>query len=299
MIDVRTALSEVVLAERLVRLGFRDEDAVDAMAAAAQVRRRPRDLAVVERSAELLAAGVGQFHPDAAPDPWDELPEGREDLALLALLASLDAVRAEHLRRRVPDEVSWRSLGDLGQQVHVNRRTHQAFRLDTYGWMRTAWSGGLMWLGRLQMVPKPTTSGWVLDTHIPATGPLTPDAVDDAFALAVPFFRRHFPEFPPRSFACTSWLLDPQLGDVLPAESNMARFQRRWELAGSGYEADESVVYFVFSRRSPVDLSTLPRRTTLERAVLDHLAGGGHWRAWSGTTPLPTALPTAVEEILL
>lgn len=274
-----------------MHLGFRDDDAVETMALADGVRRHRADLAVVARSASLLADGVGALRPDTAPDPWDELPEGREDLALLALLASVPEVRGEHARRRIPDDISWRSLSDLGQQVAVNRLTHGRFGLDTYGWMRTAWSGGLMWLGRLQFIPKPSTAGWVLDTHIPRTGPLPPESVDEAFTAAAPFFRRHFPEYPAVAFACTSWMLDPTLTEVLPESSNLAQFQRRWTLTGSGYEADSSVLYFAFSRRvdpdEPIDVDALQPTTSLQRAVVERLRAGEHWRVWSGTAPLP------------
>lgn len=215
MIDVATVRARLApddLADLVVRLRFADDDAVETMASAETVLTDPDDLAVVARCAQLLADGVGCFRPDRSPDPWVDLPTGREDLALLALLASVPEVRAEHARRQIPDEVSWRNLGDLGQQVHVNRLTHHRFGLDTYGWMRSAWSGGLMWLGRLQFVPRPRADGWALDTHIPATGPLTPDSVDESLAAAAPFFARHFPDCPASAFSCTSWLLDPLIG---------------------------------------------------------------------------------------
>lgn len=287
--EVRARLAPEALPELLVHLGFQDEDAVETVAAADAALATPADLEVIARCASLLADGVGVRHPDVAPDPWDDLPEGREDLALLALLASVPEVRAEHARRRIPDVVSWGSLADLGQQVAVNRLTHGRFGLDTYGWMRVAWSGGLMWLGRLQFVPNPTTTGWVLEIHIPRSGPLTPESVDEAFAAAVPFFRRHFPDYPATAFTCTSWLLDPVLPQLLPG-SNLARFQQRWTLTGSGYQADESVLYFAFAQRvegeHPIDVDALTPTTSLQRAVVERLRAGEHWTVWSGTAPL-------------
>ncbi|MFV0254352.1 MAG: acyltransferase domain-containing protein [Beutenbergiaceae bacterium] len=288
--DVKARLSAENLPELLVQLGFADDDAIETVELATRTRRRLRDLAVVAESARLLADAVGKFGPNQAPDPWHNLPDGRDDLALLALLASVPQVRAEHVRRGIPDALSWGSLADLGQQVHVHRLTHGSFGLDTYGWMRTAWSAGLLRLGRLQFIPKPTTTGWVLDVHIPRGGSLEPRSVDESFALAVASYAHHFPDYPAVAFACTSWLLDPLLSSLVPG-SNLASFQERWTLAGSGYEADESVLYFVFNRRVAADggieLAGLPRTTRLERAVLDHLEAGGHWRAFSGTTALP------------
>lgn len=295
MIDDTTVLERLApeaLPELLVRLGFHDDDAVEAVASADRLRDHPDDVAAVTRSASRLAQGVGRLKArEVVPDPWEALPPGREDLAILALLASVPEVRAEHGRRQIPEEISWGSLADLGQQVSVNRLTHGRFGLDTYGWMRTAWSGGLMWLGRLQFIPKPSEQGWVLDTHIPASGPLTPESVDESFTAAAPFFARHFPDLPVTSFLCTSWLLDPTITTLLPPTSNLVRFQQRWTLAESGYQSDESVLYFAFHVRSdpedPLEVRTLTPRTSLQRAVAHHLTGGGHWYAWSGTAPLP------------
>ncbi len=294
---VRARLAEDELQERLAHLGFHDDDAIETVEAAAAVRRRPSQLRTIARSASLLVEGINKFRPGEAPDPWEELPSDREDLALLALLATVPEVRAEHARRRIPTSISWDSLADLGQQVHVNRLTHGRFGLDTYGWMRTAWSGGLMWLGRLQFVPKPTTAGWVLDVHIPATTALTPESVDASFAAAAPFFARHFPEYPATSFACTSWMLDPTLAEVLPETSNLSRFQRRWTLHGSGYPADSSVLYFAFRRRvdpeEPVDLDALTPATSLQRIVVERMRQGKHWSVFSGTAPLPEPAATS------
>ncbi|WP_420113952.1 acyltransferase domain-containing protein [Pseudactinotalea sp.] len=302
MIDEATTRARLApddLPELLVHLGFHDDDAVEAVGFADRLRRSRSDVAAVARMASLLTEGVGRLrNRDAVPDPWADLPDGREDLAILALLASVPEVRAEHARRQIPDEISWGSLADLGQQISVNRRTHGRFGLDTYGWMRTAWSGGLMWLGRLQFVPKPTAEGWMLDTHIPASGPLTPESVEESFTAASLFFARHFPDTPASAFLCTSWLLDPTITQLLPPASNLAQFQRRWSLAASGYQSDESVLYFAFNVRSdpedPIDVRTLTPRTSLQRAVAEHLTGGGHWYAWSGTAPLPDATAARV-----
>ena len=52
--------------------------------------------------------------------------------------------------------------------------------------------------GRLQFNLQPADGGWELSTHIPRSGPLTPDSVDDAFRAARHFFATHFPDHPVR-----------------------------------------------------------------------------------------------------
>ena len=81
---------------------------------------------------------------------------------------------------------------------------------------------------------------------------------------------------------CHSWLLDEQLREYLPPDANLVRFQQRFRPAYQRSDpADETIVRYVFGRTS-VDLEGLPRRTTLERAVVNHLKAGRHWYGGAG-----------------
>jgi hypothetical protein len=67
--------------------------------------------------------------------------------------------------------------------------------------------------------------------------------------------------------------------------SNIAAFQQRWALDERVAEGDADALFFTFARRSPVDTATLPRDTSLQRAVLDRLAAGEHWPLRRGRIP--------------
>lgn len=122
--------------------------------------------------------------------------------------------------------------------------------------------------------------------HVPAYyGPLSPAACDESFEAAARFFACHFPEESYPIAMCQSWLLDDQLAEYLPADSNIIRFQRRFPLAHRPGIPDESILRFVFGTTTS-RWAELPRRTTLERAVLDHLRAGHHWYGRTGWFPL-------------
>ena len=305
MLDVRELLVADDLPDRLTLLGFAADDHADALAAAAAVSQQPAEVAAIQGMAQRLVPGIGRIG-----DPWDgSLPwpwrsEGADSrygagvLEMLALLACADQVLTYHRSRGISVEDSWRALSDLGQQVAVHRITYGAFGLHTHDWLRVAWSGALYWLGRLQFNVQrdPVVGDWVYSTHIPRTGPLTPSSVDDSFAWAQRFFGEHFADYPVTAFHCSSWLLDPELAAALPPTSNMARFQRRWSLEGEGHDTDDDAIFFTFNRRPPVDRDTLPRDTTLQRAILDRLAAGGHWQSWHGRIPFES-LDSASERL--
>ena len=265
--------------------GFHDDDRADVRLAMAAALDDPERLDEIGALAGRLAAAIGDF-TGADPFPPDDSNEhwrGIGVVPLLALLVVADDVVAFHRSRGIPDDISTRTLSDIGQQAWVHRRTYGAFGLHTYGWLRIAYSGALYWLGRLQFNLTPVHDGWALSTHIPETGPLTPAAVQDSLRQAVDFFALHFPDYPTSQVQCDSWLLDPQLAEVLDAESNMVRFQRIWTLEGEPRLGDTDALFFVFRVRADVDRSTLPRDTTLQRAVLDRLDAGGHWYLRRGT----------------
>jgi hypothetical protein len=179
----------------------------------------------------------------------------------------------------------------------VHRRRHATGGLSLMSWLMPHFRGVLYQLGRLQFqrARLGTRTGRavaaagvghgpgspVLEVHIPAFfGPLSPRACDESFARARRFFPRHFPEETYQVAACHSWLLDEQLTEYLPEDTNLIRFQRRFQPA---YQPDphDDVLQFVFGRDGP-DLDALPRRTTLERAVTDHLKAGRHWNGGAG-----------------
>lgn len=268
-------------AEEYRLLGFADADRED-------TERSHPDEAAVAGTAEKLRGLIGTFPGDG--DARDVLP-GDERISLAAFLRTLPDIRRHHTELGVPDEISWASLADLGRQVGLHRRTYGEFGFETQWWLIPHWSGVLYHLGRLQFllyaeqqpVPGVEPGEWVIGVHIPETGPLTPDAIDDSLDQARTFFAEHFGDKPVRTATLTSWLLDPHLVEHLPAGSNMVRFAERFTLLDRPVENDDgSAVYFTFRSRDLDQLDRLPRDTSLQRLVLDRIAAGDHWHNTTG-----------------
>jgi hypothetical protein len=66
----------------------------------------------------------------------------------------------------------------------------------------------------------------LLDTHIPAGGGMTPELVQESMRQALEFFPKHFPERTFVGFGCVSWILNPDLEEMLGGDSNMLLWQR-------------------------------------------------------------------------
>lgn len=189
------------------------------------------------------------------------------------LAARLPEVRARHRALGLTDEESRATLRDVFRAHEV--RGEEPFA-DTE-WIEVVWSGRLAELGRLQFEDH---GDGVLDVHIPESGlPLDPASCAASFARAREVFPAH------HTAICTSWLLDPQLAEILPPESNILAFQRLFTLRDAGEGANGDVLRFVFHTDDP-DLDRLEPRTTLERGLLKRMRRGGEWRAPTGVTSL-------------
>jgi len=241
---------------------------------------------LLDRSTALVRADLGGngWLPPGPELPRDRGPAWRH-LYVYAYLALLDVVRGYHRDHGIGDAVSWATLADLGRNLAIDRRMHGEGWPVMQSWLTLHARGSIYQLGRLQFQRGDTAIG----LHIPEAGPMTPEVVAASLDEARAFFPRHFPDEHYTAFSCGSWLLDPQLREYLPADSNIVRFQQRFELEPyeqpEGIDADVEVLRFVF-RSLTTPLDQLPRRTVLQRAIVDHLKAGRRWYWRSGRFPI-------------
>jgi hypothetical protein len=120
----------------------------------------------------------------------------------------------------------------------------------------------------------------VLYFHIPGGSPLDHAQCGASFKEAMEFFPRHFPERPFKALYCGTWLLDSQLETWLPPTANLVRFLKEFYLCPGG-NPTRGILRALFGK-VPEDLSTAPRETTLQRAILDHVSGGNRMVTCAG-----------------
>ncbi|MGJ5896336.1 acyltransferase domain-containing protein [Streptomyces niveiscabiei] len=285
------------LVEALLDLGVSHQDIEEPVRLSRQVLGDDLAREALERGAAELVRDMGTVtggvdlprYPGASRAVARWFP-------LYVFVAALPFVRAYHRERGISGDVSRRTLADVGRGVAVHRRWHGTGGIMTARWLSLHLRGELYQLGRLQfqrgVVPEVlresvAAAGFsagepALGLHIPDfMGPLSPESCDRSLARAREFFAAHFPEEPYRIATCGSWLLDPQLKRYLPADSNIVRFQERFHVHPLEEEHDMTPVRFVFGS-TQVELAELPRRTVVERAVVEHLEGGGHWYGGEG-----------------
>ncbi len=301
----------------LTRLEVDPADAAAVLASLPSPERDPERWWLLERSVHRLTSEMGD--PSRSHFDWpdwigteDAVPLERRCFMAHVFLATVPHTRAWHAARGIPDDLSWASLADLSRHMAIHRLAFGAAGVDAAWWLSHCLRGEAFDLGRLQFTyfglgESDGSPGWYpwdeaeargvgfrrgdacVGVHIPESGPMTPDACEESLRRAAAFFPRYFPAAGQsrRLATCWSWLLDDELGNWLPEDSNIMRFQRRFELAPGGVPTDDALK-FVFRVRIPLEgvsapfLDSLPARTTLQRAIVAHLRAGGRWRSCAG-----------------
>lgn len=299
--DVRGAAVELPSDESadtlLEQLGVEPADRAATLAARPDPSEHPELWWLLEHSHDLLLQNMGT--PPAQHRGWPALPDetgpvGRH-LYVWTYLTVAPHVRTYHSAIGLTTKESAATLAALGAELTSSRRLTGRHGLDPSWGLPLVFTGVSLRLGRLafdRTQPRPNhpflapaESG--LGTHIPSGGgPLTASACDRSFARAIDV-SRHLPDNVV-AFGCHSWLMDSQLADYLPTESNIIRFQRRFKEFVDRERADWAPIEHVFERRFdgpvvPADLlAGLPQETTLQRAIVTHLRRGGHWYNQTG-----------------
>jgi hypothetical protein len=327
--DELVALRGGKLPDRLRYLGFQPDD-VTHVVRSARLALHDGEVtsALVAAVRDVESSVGGHFRGDPhlrsrALIELDEWASGSGRLTVgilpvLALVAASDAVRGWHGGHGVDDDVTRATLADLGRRVSLHRRSAGITDVDAATVLLPHWQGSLYELGRLQFELVRTPAGsrrraalpeplrdepWLLRIRIPQTGPLSARAVEDSLTAARPFFAKHFGEglegYEPRFALCTSWLLDPHFAAVLPENSHVVGFQRRFTTFGTPSPANEDAVYFAFGHRPGAPLPGAewlrreaehcaePGRALVQRVVADRIATGESWHLVNGWLELP------------
>ncbi len=123
-----------------------------------------------------------------------------------------------------------------------------------------------------------------INIHIPSDADFSPISCSRSLEESRAFIRKYFPAFSGCPYLCDSWLLSPDLEPFLPKHSNIRSFRERFSLLGAEESNDvlEWLFYCPAGRFQAVPaiskLQALPEKSSLQRAVKEHLLKGGRIR---------------------
>ena len=114
----------------------------------------------------------------------------------------------------------------------------------------------------------------VIRLHIPPVGKMTPEMIDKTLEETKKFAKEHYPDFHYKAFACHSWLVDPQLDEILNKESNIVKFRQHFHSL-TRKSGGTDVFNFIFNKPNMnFDIRDLPEDSSLQRALKQHYLSG-------------------------
>lgn len=189
----------------------------------------------------------------------------------------------------IPQNIRYDTLRDMAIWVENYHQQTGKLGLGEYRWIRHHLQGKLFRLGRLQFVisDNPWRADWppidhsvalpgakafVLHVHIPQGERLGYADSQESYNLARQFFLKHF-DRSVAAFACSSWLLHPNLRHILAPESNIIRFQSDYTICCCD-EDERQTLERVFGTSWKRGMP-FPQFTSLQKAIADYIANGG------------------------
>ncbi len=121
----------------------------------------------------------------------------------------------------------------------------------------------------------------VIDTHIPAAGPLSPDECKKSFDFARGFFAKYYPDYKWEVFTCHSWLLGEDLADILGENSNIIKFQKLFTIDNQ-YESDAVLSYTFRWKIKRDDLSGIEAKSSFAKKIKELALNGAVFHGGTG-----------------
>lgn len=217
------------------------------------------------------------------------LDESSRGKLYLLLITHGESFAANALKNRnFPPEPLQESLADcrIWSEHHEENYGCPGLTWRLLHWLRQTLCGDVLRFGRLQCnaehaftedlpgLPKNTP---MINIHIPADGPLTPEKIRQSLKRMEQFFAQYQPDYHWKGFCCYSWLLDPAFPDLLGADSNIVKFIRMGEFFPVAGESE--AIFRVFGVKGEEEgFETVPHNTSMRRILAEFLRKGGKFR---------------------
>lgn len=204
-----------------------------------------------------------------------EDPRGMKMLTCMLLCAL--KTRELYRERGIPHQVFLATMDCFPRFVREHMESFGCYGFDRDFWTVRQLSGVLFRIGLLEYELE---DGKVC-LHIPTGAHLDPIAIDRSLEEARVFLSRFFPAWQDVPMVCHSWLLSPTLSLLLPKDSNIIRFQNRFQITETDPE-DRSFLMWVF-KNDQIPYPQLPENTRLQQLLKQHLLQGGNFLTARGT----------------
>lgn len=180
------------------------------------------------------------------------------------LLASLITYE-KYKKFGICEEVFFGTIKCFSRFVKEFRILTGRIGFDRSFWTYRQLSLNLFRIGELEYeFSKTLLSEDVIAIHIPSNANLNKEKIDQSIVLAKKFFGKFFPKYSDVTYSLCSWLLSPQLDNILPKTSNIIQFKNRFDIIKTYYDDDYKLWIFGNKNLTPYEFL---ETTSLMRGV--------------------------------
>lgn len=207
---------------------------------------------------------------------------------LLMLIEASQRTLESYREDGTDEQIFWDTFADLRYKAIECKENYNVWGTFVAFWYPIFYSREIVKLGRLEFQDSKygfseeyTKNGYtvkagdkVKSIHIPSSGePFDEAARMDSYKRAYEYFKAEL-DGKPIVFACHSWLLYPEYGKILKQGSNIASFQKDFDIVE--FESGEfEDAWRLYGADHDKPTAELPERTSMQRAFKKHLLAGG------------------------
>ena len=178
---------------------------------------------------------------------------------------------------RLPEEIWLSTMRCFPRFISEYRRSYGTNGFDRGFWTVRQVGCRLFRIGELEYELEEENGNNRISLHIPSDAVLLPEKLNDSLDRARRFLQQYCPDRSEDPVVCESWLLSPQLKELLPASSRILCFQKAFMIKDV-FPEDLSALEWVFhvaaGQRDTMRLETLPEETALQRNMKKLLLSG-------------------------
>lgn len=163
----------------------------------------------------------------------------------------------------IDEAIFWETFYDITIWCKHCYREHGVYGIASYDWFWRFFKLKIFRFGSLEFEEMDDC----ISIHIPEGTSLKPDKCQEAIDRAYQWFGTDKP------FICHSWMLFPGLKALLPEDSNIMKFQKRFEITKIDYNEREAE-WRIFGPILRI-ITDYPENTGLQRAAKKFLLEGG------------------------
>ena len=227
---------------------------------------------------EIEATLQDLIKPETAKAAYKKLtetfPEDEDKIKMLSCyLIGVSRVYDRYQEMGISDEIFTETFKCFTRFIEECKIKTGKYAFDRAFWTYRQVSMVLFRIGELEYEMIEEKGKKEISVHIPSDAKMSDDVIDSSLKAAKEFFEVHYPEYAECDYVCDSWLLSPKLKELLSEESNIIRFQNRFEITEENKEAKD-IFEWLFKTSEGADIATLPENTSLQRKAKELLLKG-------------------------